>query len=138
MTWDLEGVVQLDRSGPIPRIALDTSPVRVLSDIRWEDIVGCWLVRLELDRAAKRWVDCTELVVELLVVRYWGPFWRVRPDDTYWPSVERYGLGVTSLTAQAASTARQRRTQLNLQIGAALTHERGNHGSVIRTRKKGR
>lgn len=137
MSWALEGVVQLDRSGPPPRVCLDTAPVQVLP-VTWDDILGCWYLSMELDELAHRLgASCTTLVVELLVVRYRGPFLRVPGEDSFWPRVERYGLALASVAAVDQRDARARRRQLSLAMNTP-SHERGSEGTKwTRTRRKG-
>lgn len=132
----LEGVVQLDRRDDPPRVVLDTNPVQVL-DVRWTDIEGCYLLRIALDGVAHHLgVTCTSLVVEVLFVRHRGPFLRIPGEDSFWPTVEKYGLGLSSLSAVAQRDARAARPQLQLAMGRA-SHERGSHGAMT-PRKKGR
>lgn len=133
--FELAGVVQLDRSGEPPRVLLDTHPVQRL-DVRWDDIVGCWRVRLRLDEGARRfaYAQSAELVVDMLVVRYRGPFFRVPGyDDAFWPGAEAYGFGVESLAAVAQRDERKARTQIQMELGNRA--ELGNLGT--KSRRKG-
>lgn len=129
----LEGVVQLDRSGPPPRVMYDTRPVRQV-DVAWRDVLGCWLMRVKVDPMAGRQAE----TFEVLIVNHYGPFVRIPGEDAFWPAGERYGLRLESVAATAQSNARQATQQLRLEL-ATPSHTLGNLGTKVpRPHKKGR
>lgn len=115
MSGAIEGVVQLDRSGPPPRVMLDTVPPQQL-DVPWRDVIGCWLMRVKLS-----WVresDFRSLVLELLVVVHRGPFVRVPGEDAFWPFGEKYGLALESVAAVAQRDQRKATQQMKLALSS--------------------
>lgn len=129
MSLAIEGVVQLDRQLPPPRVMLDTVPAQQL-DVPWRDIVGCWLMRVRLSWAKN---DFTALVLEVLIVTHRGPFVRVPGEDAFWPAGEKYGLALESVSAIAQRDARRATHQLKLSIGAPPIHD----GARLPRKKKG-